>query len=113
MSFESSLDMTSNGVARITLSGKLDSSTYREFEGLIGQAIANKAKRVALLLGGLSFMASAGLRVLVFAKQKLGSSVDIYVIEAQEQVVDTITMTGLEHSVTMLDSYDAAVVEKF
>lgn len=113
MSFEASLDMTQNGVARITLSGKLDANTAPQFQQLIEQAIANKAKRLALLLSGLSFMASAGLRVLVFAKQKVGNTVDIYVIEAQEQVVDTITMTGLNYSVTMLDSYDAAVVEKF
>ncbi len=113
MSLESSLDMTSNGVARITLSGKLDANTASQFQQLIEQAIANKAKRLALLLGGLTFMASAGLRMLVFAKQKLGSAVDIYVIEAQEQVVETIKMTGLDYSVNMLDSYDAAVVENF
>ncbi len=113
MSLESSLDMTSNGVARITLSGKLDANTVPQFQQLIEKAIANKAKRLALLLGGLTFMASAGLRMLVFAKQKLGSAVDIYVIEAQEQVAETIEMTGLNYSVTMLDSYDAAAVEEF
>lgn len=113
MSMDASLDMTKSGVARITLSGKLDASTAPQFQQLIEQAIADKAKRLALLLGGLTFMASAGLRMLVFAKQKLGSSVDIYVIEAQEQVVETIKMTGLNYSVIMLDSYDAAVVETF
>lgn len=113
MSFDASLDMTQNGVARITLSGKLDANTAQQFQQLIEQAIANKAKRLALLLGGLTFMASAGLRMLVFAKQKLGSTVDIYVVEAQEQVVETIEMTGLNYSVTMIDSYDAAIIEKF
>lgn len=111
MSLESSLDMTQNGVARITLSGKLDANTAKQFQEHIEQAIANKAKRIALLLGNLTFMASAGLRVLVFAKQKVGNAVDIYVIEAQEQIVDTINMTGLSYSVTILDSYDAAVIE--
>ncbi len=111
MSFEASLDMTANGVAKITLSGKLDASTYPQFQQLIEKAVADKAKRIALLLGGLTFMASAGLRVLVFAKQKVGSAVDIYVIEAQEQVVETIEMTGLNYSVIMIDAYDAAVVE--
>ena len=111
MSLESSLEMTANGVAKITLSGKLDASTAHEFQQLIEQAMENKAKRLALLLSGLTFMASAGLRMLVFAKQKLGSEVDIYVIEAQEQVVETITMTGLNYSVIMLESYDAATVE--
>ncbi len=111
MSFDAKLDMTASGVAKITLSGKLDGSTAQQFQQLIEQAVAEKAKRIALLLGGLTFMASAGLRVLVFAKQKVGSSVDIYVIEAQEQVVETIKMTGLDYSVVMLDAYDSAVVE--
>jgi anti-anti-sigma factor len=110
-SLESSLEMTANGVAKITLSGKLDASNAGEFQELINQAAAKGIKRLALLLEGLTFMASAGLRTLVFAKQKLGSSVDIYVVAAQEQVVDTIKMTGLEYAVIMVDSYDAGVIE--
>lgn len=113
LGLESSLEMTANGVAKITLSGKLDASNAPQFQQLIEQAVANKIKRLALLLGGLTFMASAGLRMLVFAKQKLGASVDIYVIEAPAQVVETIEMTGLNYSVIMLDTYDAAVIEVF
>ena len=111
MELESSLEMTANGVAKITLSGKLDAGNAGQFKDLIEEAAANDVKRIALLLEGLSFMASAGLRMLVFAKQKLGSSVDIYVISAQEQIVETIRMTGLDHSVIMLDTYDAAEIE--
>ncbi|MGB5687356.1 MAG: STAS domain-containing protein [Candidatus Electrothrix sp.] len=112
MNLETSLEMTENGVAKITLSGKLDAGTTGQFQAHIEEAVENKVKRIALLLEGLSFMASAGLRMLVFAKQKLGSSVDIYVIAAQEQVVETIEMTGLNHSVIMRTSYDAAEIEE-
>lgn len=111
MNLETSFEMTENGVAKITLIGKLDAGTAGQFQAHIEEAAENKVKRIALLLEGLSFMASAGLRMLVFAKQKLGSSVDIYVIAAQEQVVETIEMTGLNHSVIMLDTYDAAEIE--
>ena len=55
----------------------------------------------------LTFMASAGLRVLVFAKQKMPSDVDLYIVGAHDAVKETITMTGFHYSCTMLDSYDA------
>jgi anti-anti-sigma factor len=113
MELEASLEMTENGVAKITLIGKLDASTVGQFQALIEEAAGNQVKRIALLLEGLTFMASAGLRMLVFAKQKLGSTVDIYVIAAQEQITETIEMTGLSYSVIMLDAYDTATVENF
>ena len=108
---EAILEMTTNGVAKIKLNGKLDAGTADVFQKRIEEAAENKAQRVALLMEGLTFMASAGLRTLIFAKQKMGTAVDIYVIGAQTQIIETLEMTGLNHCVIMLDSYDAAAVE--
>ena len=49
--------------------------------------------------------------MLIFAKQKMGSGVDILVVEPQEQIKETLEMTGLLYSVEVLDTYDAARVE--
>ncbi|XCN73296.1 MAG: STAS domain-containing protein [Candidatus Electrothrix aestuarii] len=112
MSLKTILEMTAGGVAKIQLKGKLDAGTADDFQERIEEAAGHKAQRIALLLEGLTFMASAGLRTLIFAKQKMGATVDIYVIGAQTQVIETLEMTGLNHSVVIRDIYDPAEIEK-
>ena len=100
-----------NGIARITLTGELDAGSAPAFKAEIEKVAAQKIRRLVLMLSGLEFMASAGLRVLIFAKQKIGAGIDIYVVGAQPSIVDTLEMTGFHHSVVMLDEYDAARIE--
>ena len=110
MAFNATLETTDN-LAKITLTGELDASTAPEFKAKVEEAAASNPKRLVLLMKDLEYMASAGLRVLIFAKQKMGSEVDIYVVEPQDMVMDTIEKTGFHHSVIVLDTYDAAQIE--
>jgi len=110
MAFEATLEMK-NGIANITLTGELDASVAGDFRTRIEEAATQQAKKLVLLLAALDYMSSAGLRTLVFAKQKMGSGVTIYVVGAQPQVVEPIRQTGFHHSVVMLDDYDVAVIE--
>lgn len=110
MAFKSTLEIVNN-VAKITLSGELDASVASAFRADVEKAAAANVKAVALLMKDLEYMASAGLRALVFAKQKMGTQVEIYMIGLQETVLETITMTGFQNSVTFLDEYDAAKIE--
>jgi anti-anti-sigma factor len=110
MAFKSTLEIVNN-VAKITLVGELDAAAAPAFRTDVEGAAAAKVKAVALLMKDLEYMASAGLRALVFAKQKMGASVEIYMIALQENVMETITMTGFQNSVTFLDEYDVAKIE--
>jgi anti-anti-sigma factor len=107
MAFSVAFKMLDDGTAEISLVGELDASVANEFKGEVEKAVAEKAKRLVLIMKDLEFMSSAGLRVLVFAKQKMGADVDIYVIGAQDPVRDTIEMTGFQHSVIMQDEFSA------
>jgi len=110
MAFNAILEIIGR-VAKITLSGALDASAAPAFRAEIEKAAGQQPKRLVLLMQDLDYIASAGLRVLIFAKQKMGAEVDIYAIAPQEQVRDTFEMTGFHHSIQILDGYDADKIE--
>ena len=104
MSFSVSSQIT-NDVAKFILSGELDASSSGSFRTEIEKVAAQKPKRLVLMVKDLAFMASAGLRVLIFAKQKLGADVPIYIVSPQEPIVDTLQKTGFHHSVHIVNEY--------
>ncbi len=110
MAFESTLEM-SNGVAKITLSGELDAGSAPQFKSTVEEAAGQGAKRIALIVPDLEYISSAGLRVLVFARQKMGKGIDIYLIGAQDQILDPIKQSGLLHSLYTAETYDASTIE--
>ena len=110
MSFTAELEVN-NSLAKITLSGELDASTAPTFKEKVEEAAKENVNRLVLMMADLEFMASAGLRILIFSKQKMGSEVDIYLISPQEMVLDTLEKTGFHHSVIILDSYDEVELE--
>jgi anti-anti-sigma factor len=91
--------------AIIKLSGELDAATAPQFKESIEKVSVAKPKRLVLLMGDLAFMASAGLRVLIFARQKMGAGVALYVIGSHGPVLSTLTMSGFHHSVHLQDTY--------
>jgi len=100
-----------SGIAKITLSGELDGSMAPVFQKEVEKAASQQAKRLVLMLSDLDYISSAGLRVLVFAKQKMGRGVDIYVVGAQQQIKDTLQMTGFDRSIIALENYDVSTIE--
>jgi len=93
------------GEATITLSGELDAAAAPQFKAAIEQVAAAKPQRLVLLMNQLEFMASAGLRVLIFARQKMGPGVSLYVVGSHGPVLNTLKMSGFHHSVFLQDAY--------
>jgi anti-anti-sigma factor len=93
------------GEATIKLSGELDAAVAPQFKEAIEKVAEAKPQRLVLLMDGLEFMASAGLRVLIFARQKMGPGVSLYVVGSRGPVLNTLKMSGFHHSVYLQDTY--------
>ncbi len=95
-----------NGVARITLAGRLDATNaptlQEELKKLIGQPVS----RLVFLAKDLEYISSAGLRVIIFAKQKLGASASVYLVSAQDAILNVIKMSGLDNFLHLQDTYE-------
>ena len=111
MTLKANLEIN-NAIAEITLAGELDANTAPLFKQQVERALIENIQSLVLLMQDLNYMASAGLRVLIFAKQKLGTAVDIYVIKPQAMVRETIENTGFHHSVVITDEYQSQLNTK-
>jgi anti-anti-sigma factor len=100
MSFSASLTVQGSS-ATIDMSGDLDSSTAPSFRTTIEQAVGENVSTLVLEMTALNYMSSAGLRGLVFARQKMGGNVEIVLVNPNEAVTQTVRLTGFDHSVTI------------
>jgi anti-anti-sigma factor len=86
----------------LVLSGELDAAAAPQVRVLVEEVLALKPGKLVLYVEELRFMASAGLRILIFAKQKQ-PDVQIYLIKPQPPIVDTLKKTGFYESVYVLE----------
>jgi len=95
-----------NGVVKIEISGRLDTSNaprlYEKLKNLEGQPVS----RLIFYAKDMEYIASSGLRVIIFAKQKIGVDAQVYLIGATEAVLDVIKMTGLDNFMIIRNTYD-------
>jgi anti-anti-sigma factor len=89
--------------ARIALTGELDGSSAPALRETVDKVLSGKPAQLVLQVEKLTFMASAGLRILIFAKQKQ-PNLKIYIISPQDTVIDTLKKTGFYQSVYILNS---------
>jgi anti-anti-sigma factor len=85
--------------------GRLDATNapllQEELKKLTGQKIA----KMIFFANDLEYISSAGLRVIIFAKQKIGVDSHIYLIGAQEAILNVIKMSGLDNFMTVQETY--------
>jgi len=94
-----------NGVGKITLEGEVDAGTSGKFREAVETVASQKPGRLVIFMEKLTFLASAGLRILIFARQKMGADVKIFAVGAKGPVLSTLKMSGFDKSIYLQDSY--------
>ena len=96
-------DMNKNGTeVLVTLKGRLDGvvapKLHEEMSAIYGETIT----KVTFDAKELEYISSAGLRVIVFVKQKLGDSVQLCLKDASAEIKSVMELTGFSNFVDMI-----------
>jgi anti-anti-sigma factor len=95
---ESTINLELNGsILKITLTGKLDAVKAPELMEELKNISGTSIEKIIFYVKDLEYISSAGLRTIIFSKQRLGADSDIYFVGAQEAVLDVINMSGLDN----------------
>ncbi len=95
-------------VATLTLDGELDGNSAPAVRSAVEDLISANPSRLILAVERLTFLSSAGLRILIFAKQR-HPALQIYLLKPRDVIVDTLKNTGFYDSVYVLDGNERAL----
>ena len=92
-------------LAKITLCGSLDANNATAFQEELKKLIGANIDRIVFYAKDLIYISSAGLRAIIFAKQKIGAHANVYLIAAQDAVLNIVKMSGLDNFMFIQDTY--------
>jgi len=87
----------------ITLVGELDGATASILQDQVDLAVTGNARQLVLEMSDMTYLSSAGLRQLVYARQRMADGVRVILVGANDRVRHTIKLVGFDQSVTFTD----------
>jgi anti-sigma B factor antagonist len=97
-------------VTVVTVKGRVDSATSGELEASLKRLAEKAQSNLVLDLGGVEFLSSSGLRVLVTAlKAARQAGGDVIIARPAEQAADAISIAGLDKLFKSYPDREAAV----
>ena len=106
------MEITSNlseGVALVSVVGRVDSAVAREWELGLVAAVSEGGGRIVLDCGELSYMSSAGLRGLLVASKKADAEGgQIVVSGASDRIREILEVSGFVRFLKVFDTVDEA-----
>lgn len=93
----------------ITLIGDVDTKTAPSLLDALTAIELSGLAELRIEMVQVGFLSSAGLRALVFAKQKMPHSARLILIGTSEDIAEVIAKTGLTQAITLVASHDDVV----
>ena len=84
----------------VSLSGKLDTTTAPELEGALKESFAGITK-LTLDFAALSYLSSAGLRVLLTAQKVMNKQGEMVICNVNETIAEIFEVTGFVDILTI------------
>lgn len=91
----------------ITLVGDVDTKTAPSLHDTLSALRLATLTELRIEMYQVGFLSSAGLRALLFAKQKMPHSSRLILIGSSDGIADVVTKTGLDKAITLAASHDA------
>jgi anti-sigma B factor antagonist len=90
------------GEVNVVLKGRLDATVAPQLHTEMAKMEGTDIKKVTFDVKDLEYIASAGLRVIIFTKQKLGADTQIFMKDVNQDVMQVLEMTGCNNFVTVI-----------
>ena len=92
-----------DSVVKVDLCGRLDATNAEGLQTELKQFTGKGITQLVFMAKDLEYISSAGLRVIIFAKQKIGVDAHIFLVGAPEAILNVIKMSGLDNFMTLKD----------
>lgn len=93
----------------VLVAGEVNSHTSPQLEEELSRLVEDPSARLALGLGNVTLMTSAGLRVLLVIARHLNGRGCLVLYDCQSKVREVLGITGFDSILTVCDTYEAAV----
>lgn len=90
----------------IYLAGQVDTKSAPDLLETLTQIGLAELPELRIIAIELTFLSSAGLRALVFAKQKMPHESRLILVGGSEDIKTTVIRTGLGNAVTIVDTIE-------
>jgi anti-anti-sigma factor len=99
-----------NGIVSIAIKGRLDADSSTEAEKVVKDALGGEMNRLLFNLGGLEYLSSAGLRVLLTAAKEMRRREGKIVLCALNEFVKEIfEVSGFQSLIPIADSVESGI----